>query len=330
MRIAVTGVTGFVGGAVARALAADGHEVLGLGRAEEPASWNGAYARWDLASGDAAPAPLRRCEAVVHAAAHVSPWGSAAPFVAATVRGTARLIDAIAPDARLVVIGSASVYDPRRRHMHARERDAPVPPNRYLNAYARAKAAQEGVVRARRPDAVILRPRAVWGPGDRTLLPRVMARARGGVLPLPGGGHRPASMTYVDSLVEAVTAAVARRAVAGPVNVADATPVVPAALLEELFDRLYRPIRIVSVPASIADGAAAVVELGWRVAPIRAEPPLTRYAVAAIARPLTLDLTRLHDELGVRPDAAVDVGLALTATWLRATDPSASGGIGPA
>ena len=106
-----------------------------------------------------------------------------------------------------MVIGSASVYDPRVPQVAARERDAPVPPGRYLNAYGRAKAAQEGVVLARRPDALVLRPRAVWGPGDRTLLPRVMARARGGVLPLPGGGRRPASMTYIDSLVLAVTAA---------------------------------------------------------------------------------------------------------------------------
>jgi 2-alkyl-3-oxoalkanoate reductase len=240
--------------------------------------------------------------------------------VAATVRGTARLIDAIAPDARLVVIGSASVYDPRVSHANARERDAPVPPGRYLNAYGRTKAAQEGVVGARRPDAVILRPRAIWGPGDRTLLPRVMARARGGVLPLPGGGRRPVSMTYVDSLVDAVVAALEHPEVAGPVNVADATPVVPAALLEELFDRLYRAIRIVAVPPSVAYGAAVALELGWRVAPLRAEPPLTRYAVAALVRPLTLDLTRLHEELAVRPDAATDVGLARTAAWLHTAD----------
>jgi len=320
MRIAVTGVTGFVGGAVAQALAADGHEVLGLGRAGESGSWGGDYATWDLASGLPGPHALRDCDAVVHAAARVSPWGGDGPFVAATVHGTARLIDAIAPDARLVVIGSASVYDPRVVQTNARERDAPVPPGRYLNAYARAKAAQEGVVRARRPDAVILRPRAVWGPGDRTLLPRVMARARAGVLPLPGGGRRPASMTFVDSLVQAVIGALAHRDVAGPVNVADATPLVPAALLEELFDRLYRPIRIVAVPSPTADAAAAVVEAAWRVLPVRAEPPITRYAVAALARPLTLDLTRLHDELEVVPDAAVDLGLARTAAWLATAD----------
>jgi nucleoside-diphosphate-sugar epimerase len=317
-RVAVTGVTGFVGGAVAHALSADGHEVLGLGRAESPAPWSGPYARWDLAANDPPPSRLRECEAVVHAAAHVAPWGRDAPFVEATVRGTARLIDAIAPDGRLVVIGSASVYDPRVTHADARERDGPVPPDRYLNAYGRAKAAQEGVVRARRPDAVILRPRAIWGPGDRTLLPRVMARARAGVLPLPGGGRRRGSMTYVDSLVEAVRAALGQGDVAGPVNVADATPVVPAELLEELFDRLYRPIRVVAVPSRLADGAARGMELGWRVGRFGGEPPLTRYAVAALARPLTLDLTRLHEELRVRPDAPIDVGLARTIAWLNA------------
>jgi nucleoside-diphosphate-sugar epimerase len=316
-RVAVTGVTGFVGGAVAHALSADGHEVLGLGRAESPAPWSGPYARWDLAANDPPPSRLRECEAVVHAAAHVAPWGRDAPFVEATVRGTARLIDAMAPDGRLVVIGSASVYDPRVTHADARERDGPVPPDRYLNAYGRAKAAQEGVVRARRPDAVILRPRAIWGPGDRTLLPRVMARARAGVLPLPGGGRRRGSMTYVDSLVEAVRAALGQGDVAGPVNVADATPVVPAELLEELFDRLYRPIRVVAVPSRLADGAARGMELGWRVGRFGGEPPLTRYAVAALARPLTLDLTRLHEELRVRPDAPIDVGLARTIAWLR-------------
>jgi hypothetical protein len=62
------------------------------------------------------------------------------------------------------------------------------------------------------------------------------------------------------------------------------------------------------------------LELGWRVAPLRAEPPLTRYAVAALVRPLTLDLTRLHEELAVRPDAATDVGLARTAAWLHTAD----------
>ena len=320
MRIAVTGATGFVGGAIGRALEGAGHDVVALGRSADAPEWARTYGRWDLASGDPAPAGLGECEAVIHAAAHVSPWGADEPFVATTVRGTARLLDVVDRAARLVVIGSSSVYDPRGDGRPMREADGPVAPSRYLNAYARSKAAQEGVVRARRPDAIVLRPRAVWGPGDRTLLPRVMARARAGVLPLPGGGTRPASMTYVDSLVAAVLAAIERTGVTGAVNVADATPVVPADLLTELFERLYRPVRIVPVPALAAGAAAAVVERAWRVARIPVGPPLSRYAVAAFTQPVVLDLGRLQEELGVAPDEDVDIGLARTAAWLLATD----------
>jgi nucleoside-diphosphate-sugar epimerase len=75
-----------------------------------------------------------------------------------------------------------------------------------------------------------------------------------------------------------------------------------------------------AVPWRLADRAAAVLEAGWRVASLRGEPSLTRYAVAALARPLTLDLARLHEDLAVRPDAAIDVGLARTAAWYEPDD----------
>jgi 2-alkyl-3-oxoalkanoate reductase len=316
MRVAVTGVTGFVGGEVARRLAADGIHVVGLGRRAEAPAFVGTYVRWDLASGEAAPPILATCAAVVHAAARVAPWGPDAPFQRTTVDGTARLLDAIDPDARLVVIGSASVYDPRRPPPHAREPEAPVDDRRYLNAYARAKAAQERLVLTRVPDALVLRPRAVWGPGDPTLLPRVLARVRRGRLLLPAGGALPASMTYMDSLVEAVEVGLRTR-VAGPVNVADATPLAPSVLLARLFAALDCRVRLVGIPVVVAEAAAVLIETAWSAAGRRAEPPVTRYAVAAFGRPLVLDLSRLHGELGVVPDANASEGVARVAAAVR-------------
>ncbi|MEO5965478.1 MAG: NAD-dependent epimerase/dehydratase family protein [Candidatus Limnocylindrales bacterium] len=308
MRVAVTGAGGFVGGAIAAYLAAAGHEVLALGRSD-----------WDLESDGPAPRELASVDAVVHAAARVEPWGPPGPFMAATVRGTARLLDALGDGVRIVIIGSASVYDPRIPHLRANERDAPAADGCYYNAYARAKAAQERLVAERRPDAVVLRPRAVWGPGDTTLLPRLAARIRAGRLILPAGGRNPMSATHVTSLTTAVGAALVRPAVRGPVNAADASPTTAAGLLGQVFAAAGRDIRIVGVPGVVAEAAAAVAEAAWRAVRRATEPPLTRYAVAAFARPFTLDLTRLHDELGVAPD--VDVPRAaeeVAADWHRA------------
>jgi nucleoside-diphosphate-sugar epimerase len=306
MRIAVTGATGFVGGAIVERLATAGHEVVGLGRQARPPGYGHRYVAWDLAGGEPAPAVLAESDAVVHAAANVSPWGPDGPFIATTVDGTDRVLGGLSPETRLVVIGSASVYDPRLPHLGAREPEAPVSPDRYLNAYGRAKAAQERLVSGARPDAIVLRPRAIWGPGDRTLLPRILRRIRAGGLPIPGGGRSAVSATHISSVVSAVEAALARPTVHGPVNVADATPTTSAALLRTVAAALGIPLWIVPVPVGLAWGAGAVAEAVWTVARLPGEPPVSRYAVAALGRPFTLDLTRLHSELGVRPDIDVE------------------------
>ena len=181
-------------------------------------------------------------------------------------------------------------------------------PERYLNAYGRAKADQERLVLATRPDTVVLRPRAVWGPGDTTLMPRIFARVRRGRLPLPDGGRHPMSATHVSSLTAAVAAAIERQGVAGPVNVADATPTTAAGLLGTVFEALEMRVRIVAIPAPLTWAAAAAAETVWRLARRTDEPPVTRFAVAGLARAFTLDLTRLNRELGVHPD--IDVGRA--------------------
>jgi 2-alkyl-3-oxoalkanoate reductase len=316
MRVAVTGATGFVGGAIADHLASTGHDVLAVGRRARSDSVAHDYVAWDLA-GEAQPPPvLAACGAVVHAAAHVAPWGPDAPFRQVTVAGTRRLMRAMDPAAQLVVIGTASVYDPRIPHLLAAEREAPVAADRYLNAYGRAKADQERLVLAARPDAVVLRPRAIWGPGDTTLLPRIVARVRAGRLPLPGGGRYPMSTTHISSLTTAVAAALERPGVSGPINVADATPTTPAQLLETLFAALGRKVRIVAVPTTMAWAAAGAVEGVWRLTGRADEPPITRYAIAGLARPFTLDLGRLHRELGVHPD----VDIAWAAGQLAARD----------
>ena len=315
MKVAVTGATGFLGGAIVRRLAAQGHVVLALGRTIA-APEGVEYARWDLGVEGPPPAGIQECDAVVHAAAHVAAWGDEQVFQGVTVMGTARVIDAMDPRARLVVIGSSSIYVPDGREGAYRESDAPLGLRRYRGPYPRAKADQERLVEARRPDAIILRPRAVWGPGDRTLLPRIESRVRSGRLVLPGGGRNRMSTTHIESLADAVDAAISHPDVRGPVNVADATPHTPRDLLVALFSARNEPLQVVGVPVRLADGVAFALEWAYRLAGSRREPPITRYAISAVAASIVLDLGRLHDELRVVPD----IDLALKAGQLAGTE----------
>ncbi len=294
MRIAVTGASGFIGGAVATALADAEHEVTGFGRT--PGGWRHPRARyrvWDIAEG-----PLRGdrdFEAVVHCAALADDWAPLAEAMRVNRRGTRHVVASF-PGARLVHLSTSSVYDAFAPTVRAREDAAPA--TRFLSSYSESKTFAE--FEAMAADAVILRPHAVYGPGDTTLLPRVLAAVRHGRLVLPEGARVPHSLTHVEHLVEAVRLAL--RGPAGVYNVADAEPVPLAEVLEEFLARRGVRARIVSLPYAAALRAAGAAEAVARIR--RRRPRVTRYAVSQLGLERTLDLAAARERLGFRPGPA--------------------------
>jgi nucleoside-diphosphate-sugar epimerase len=301
--VAVTGASGFVGGAVCRAALAAGLQVRAYGRRPSvPAAHVGgaAYRAWDVAAG-----PLEGAEpvdAVVHCAATLTDWARIADLWPVNVGGTANVLASFPAPARFVQVSSASVYDLRRPTVAATEDQALGPRGRHLSAYGATKAAAEALVLGR-PGSVVLRPRAVYGPGDPTLLPRLLAAAeRPGGLVLPGGGVHLTSLTSVGNLAAACLLAATGAAASGGVfNVSDAEPVVLVEALRELLAACGRPVRIRAVPARLAGAVAAAAEGAWRLARRPGPPPLTRYAVAQLACERTLDIGAARTGLGYRP-----------------------------
>ncbi|MFA1540943.1 NAD-dependent epimerase/dehydratase family protein [Actinomadura monticuli] len=306
MRIAVTGASGFVGGAVCRALAAEGVTTHAFGRRPSvPASHVGGapYRSWDLARGRLAdPPPV---DAVVHCAGSVTDWGPAPALFAANLTGTRNALASF-PGARFVHVSTASVYDPFGPSVMVREEEAPVA--RYMNAYGASKAAAERLARER--GAVVLRPHAVYGPGDTTLLPRVLSAVRGPLLPAVGTGRQRVSLTSIGNLVRACVLAATGPVASGVFNVADAAPVtIDEAFREILRERGVRA-RPVYVPAGVARPLATVAEGAFLLAR-RPEPPrVTRYAISHLALERTLDITAAREVLGYDPRPTCFAGAA--------------------
>lgn len=297
MRLAVTGASGFVGGAVCRAAVRDGWTVHAFGRRDAVSSEHIAgatYRSWDITYGPLTdPPPV---DAVVHCAGSVTDWAPRHEQWAANVYGTRNVLQSFAA-VRVVHVSTASVYDPYRPTVDAIEEQAPV--SRYLNTYGESKAEAERLIRTH-PDAVILRPHAVYGPGDTTLLPRVLQAIRGRRLIAVGDGTQRISLTSVENLVQACLLA-ARADASGVFNVTDAEPVLLADALTRILAERAIPARVRFVPFAVAWPIACVASIARQALRLRTPPRLTKYAVSHLAYERTLDISAARKVLGYDP-----------------------------
>ncbi len=305
--VVVTGASGFCGSHIATAAHRAGYAVVCAGRRPGPV---GTQVYWDarsVAAGRFLDGVRAACvapvAAVVHCAAAVGDVGPKEWFERVNVGGTTAVLEvAEALDAPAVVLSSGSVYDHRTPSPAIGEDHAQ---GGWVTAYGRTKAAADALALA--AGARVLRPHAVYGPGDRYLLPRVTAAVRAGQLFLPGPDVA-LSVTHVRTLTSAALAAPGWEA--GAYNIADADPVSRDWLLRSAAGAsLGSPVRVRHLPAaallSLAAGLAAIAGRTGR------EPVLTRYAVDQLAHSFVLDIGKARTQ-GWAPPASVEEHLA----WL--------------
>ena len=320
-RVLITGATGFLGGAAARDLREAGWEVITTGRntmiGEALQREGFAFTRCHLAED---PAGLRRlaegCEAVVHCAALSSPWGSLRNFRACNVLATANVLTACREtEARLVYISSPSVTFGFAHHRGLRE-DAPWP-EPAANFYIATKREAEMLVRhAAGVWAVILRPKALIGRGDTTLLPRVLRAARRGFFPTFKGSDALLDLTWIADAATAIRLALkAPDSCRGKIyHITSAQPLPVSEAFTLLFEACGLRVRFVPLSTAKALAVAGLLEwLSRLTTGGRWEPPLTRYTVGSLAFEQSLDISAARSDLGYVPgkdirEALVDCG----------------------
>ena len=281
MRYLVTGAAGFVGSHLAEALAAGGHDVVGLDcltdyydPALKEENARGILLERDDLAGD--PLDFSGFDGVFHLAGQpgVRSFGDVFPlYLRRNVLATQRVFEAAAAaGARVVFASSSSIYGAAERYPTP-EDTVPAP----LSPYGVTKLACEQLARAYAKgfglDAVVLRYFTVYGPRQRPdmLFSRVVnALASAGAIEIYGGGDQSRSFTYVGDAVDATIAAMDAAPAGAVYNVGggeEATVLEAIALLERISGRTLDVRRTQAAAGDVSRTAADVTriaaELGW-------------------------------------------------------------------
>jgi nucleoside-diphosphate-sugar epimerase len=297
--VALTGASGFLGGHVMAALNARGLRVRALTR--RPLTIDAELVYGSLTDDDALARLVAGADVVVHLAGLVKARARA-EFFATNAGAAGRLADITrreAPDARFVLVSSLAAREPGLSH------------------YAASKRAGEEAVRGVYGEAgLMLRPPALYGPGDREGL-TVFKAARLPWVPVTGRGH--VAMMFGPDAAQAITAAALTPTCTGCYALADERPEgyeIAAILRAAAHAQGCWPRALLPVPALVLRVAARI---NGALAALRGQPAM--FTAEKAREMLHPDWHVSPAELLPRaiytPHTSLAAGFAQTVSWYR-------------
>ncbi len=324
--IVISGVTSSLGICLSLLLAEKGIQVLGFARRIDPVKELLSHPLIQLQAADLNDEDLIRsicsdADGIVHLAALSAPWGKYADFFHVNVEGTQSMIRAASHPKikRFVHVSTPSIYFDYRDRLDVAEED--TLPKVSVNAYAATKKMAEEAVDLAFSEglpAITVRPRAIFGPHDKTLFPRVLKACQEGGIPSFRKKSPIIDITYVDNVAHALWLAInaPSSCLGQKYNITNGEPALLGNILELLFTELSIPLKTRCISYPLAYSAAWLSEL--KSCLTGKEPLLTRYGVGVMAYSQTLSIEKAKRELKYQPIISLNEGIKRYASWLQA------------
>ncbi len=323
MKILVTGGTGFTGKALVLRLLKDGHEVVALDYKEgiKTAELREAGARvviGTVTDPEAVEACMQGVQIVHHLAAAFRELNVPNSYYEeVNVGGTRLVLDAAvkAGASRFIYCSTCGVHG--NVENPPCPEDGPIKPADY---YQRTKYEAEPIVLRYHEEGkiagVILRPAAIYGPGDPERFQMIFKRVVQGTFPMFGNGQTLYHPLYIDNLADAfVKAMEPGKGDGNAYLIADRDYLSIEDLVLKTARALEVDVKIRHYPVWPVVAAGHLCEKACK--PFGISPPIFPRRVDWYRQNRAFDIARACRDLGYDPAVGIDEGLRKTAEWYR-------------
>lgn len=322
MKILVTGGTGFTGGnLVKRLLKGSSNEVRILARnknkAEELKKSGAEVIIGDITDKEAVFSSVKGMDKVFHvAAAYRESYMDDRLYWDINYNGTKYILDACLEYGvkRLVhtsTIGLVSSV----KNPPSNEEEAYSPGDVYQNSKCEAEKEALRYAREKGLAVSVVRPAAIYGPGDMRLLKMFKMIARGRWVFL-GNGRAYLHMVYIDDLIDGFLLCGEKDEAIGQVFIIGGEKYVSLNELSKLIaDEFNVKAPYIYIPYKPVELAAVCIERIWKLLKIKKQPPIYKRRVAFFKKSRAFSIEKAKKLLGYQPKIDLKTGIHLTAEW---------------
>jgi len=320
----VTGGTGLLGSHVVEQLRAAGERVRVLVRPSSNAgfleSLGAEIVRGDLEHADEVRRAVEGATIVYHSAAKVSDWGPWHEFEKEAVTGTRNLVEACkqANVGRLLHVSSISVYGTQTPPKGQRvTEDYPRGTKfRIWDYYPQAKLLAENIAVELGDKTTMVRPSWMYGPRDRSTIPRMVKALQERRVPIIGDGNNHLNVIYAgDVAAGCILAANSERAKGEIYHLCSEGEVTQKQMIDTLTDALGLPRVTQHRRFWVVMRFAFMKELFAKMFGRKTAPTPTRRVIYLIGRPTLFSTAKAREHLGWQPRMPIGEGVASSLEW---------------